>query len=77
MMFAERVKCLVSEVVVSSICIYGTAAPALAVGPSQTEFDQSAKAIGSWLMTNKSYDGHRYGDLNQVRRLKVGCSPMQ
>jgi hypothetical protein len=76
-MFAEGVKCLVNAVVVSSICIFGTAAPALAVGPSQTELDQSAKATGSWLMTNKSYDGHRYVDLNQMRRLEVGCPPMQ
>jgi glucose dehydrogenase len=55
------------------------AAPAWAAGPSQTELDQSATATNSWLMTNKSYDGHRYVELNQINaknaaKLKEICT---
>ena len=46
--------------------ILGIATPAWAMGPSQVELDQSAHATDSWLMTNKSYDGHRYVGLDQI-----------
>ena len=39
------------------------AAPA---GPSQAELDKAAGATDSWMMTNKSYDGHRYVALDQI-----------
>lgn len=46
--------------------ISGPAALASPTGPSQAELDQSAAAVDSWLMTNKSYDGWRYAKLDQV-----------
>lgn len=35
-------------------------------GPSQDDLDHAGMAIDSWLMTNKSYDGHRYVGLDQI-----------
>lgn len=39
---------------------------ASAAGPTQQELDSAASATDSWLMTNKSYDGHRYVALDQI-----------
>src|SRR6516164_10423817 len=52
---------------------------AFAAGPSQSELDAGGKAADSWLMTNKSYDGHRYVDLHQIEpgnvaQLKEVCT---
>jgi alcohol dehydrogenase (cytochrome c) len=52
---------------------------AFAAGPTQAELDQSAKATDSWLMTNKSYDGHRFVDLKSstpanAATLKESCT---
>jgi alcohol dehydrogenase (cytochrome c) len=44
---------------------------ASAAGPSQAELDAAASATDSWLMTNKSYDGHRYVALDQVNATNV------
>lgn len=41
--------------------------PAAAAGPSQQELDQAASPTDSWLMTNKSYDGHRHVALDQIK----------
>ncbi|ACB94843.1 pyrroloquinoline quinone-dependent dehydrogenase [Beijerinckia indica] len=41
-------------------------------GPSQAELDQSAKTTDTWLMTNKSYDGHRYVALDQINKDNAG-----
>ena len=41
-------------------------AQAAPVGPSQAELDKAAGATDSWMMTNKSYDGHRYVALDQI-----------
>jgi alcohol dehydrogenase (cytochrome c) len=38
-----------------------------AAGPTQQELDQAASATDTWLMTNKSYDGHRYVSLDQIK----------
>jgi alcohol dehydrogenase (cytochrome c) len=42
-----------------------------AVGPIQAELDQAARSTSTWLMTNKSYDGHRYVLLDQINRGNV------
>jgi alcohol dehydrogenase (cytochrome c) len=47
------------------------AAMAAAPGPSQSELDQSAMSNDTWLMTNKSYDGHRYVSLDQINAKNV------
>lgn len=47
------------------------AAPA-ATGPTQEELDKSASSPDTWLMTNKSYDGHRYVTVDQINRNNVG-----
>ena len=52
---------------------------AFAAGPSQEELDRSATSPDSWLMTNKSYEGHRYVGLpeinaNNVAGLKEVCT---
>ena len=54
-----------------SLFIAGTGA-VVALGPSQAELDHSAAATESWLMTNKSYDGHRYVALDQINTKNVG-----
>jgi hypothetical protein len=54
-----------------SLLIPGTGA-VLALGPSQAELDQSEAATENWLMTNKSYDGHRYVALDQINTKNVG-----
>jgi alcohol dehydrogenase (cytochrome c) len=46
-----------------ALCASGLAAP---VGPSQAELDKAAGATDSWMMTNKSYDGHRYVALDEI-----------
>jgi alcohol dehydrogenase (cytochrome c) len=56
-----------------------TALSALGAGPSQSELDAAGQSAGSWLMTNKSYDGHRFAGLDQitpdsVARLKEVCT---
>jgi alcohol dehydrogenase (cytochrome c) len=51
--------------------ISGIGAPAWALGPSQAELDQSAIVTENWLMTNKSYDGHRYVSLDQINTRNV------
>ncbi|WP_051956024.1 pyrroloquinoline quinone-dependent dehydrogenase [Beijerinckia mobilis] len=55
--------------------------PALsaALGPTQADLDQSAKANDNWLMTNKSYDGQRHVVLDQINpknvsSLKEACT---
>ena len=57
----------------------GTASPVLAAGPSQADLDASGQSADSWLMTNKSYDGHRYVNLGQINpgnvaQLKEVCT---
>jgi glucose dehydrogenase len=37
-------------------------------GPTQSELDQANESTSTWLMTNKSYDGHRYVSLDQINR---------
>ena len=54
-------------------------ARAAALGPTQAELDQSAKATDNWLMTNKSYDGQRHVLLDQINtkniaQLKEACT---
>jgi alcohol dehydrogenase (cytochrome c) len=48
------------------MCGLAAATPGYAAGPTQKELDQSGQATDSWLMTNKSYDGHRYVNLRQI-----------
>ncbi len=55
----------------SGICVYGAVTPARADGPSQDELDHSATMTDNWLMTNKSYDGHRYVMLDQINTQNV------
>lgn len=43
-----------------------------AAGPTQQELDDAAGPSDSWLMTNKSYDGHRFVQLDQIN---VGNAP--
>ena len=38
----------------------GMGLPAFGAGPSQSELDFAGTPTDSCLMTNKSYDGHRY-----------------
>jgi alcohol dehydrogenase (cytochrome c) len=38
----------------------------------QAELDQAATATDSWLITNKSYDGHRFVALDQINAANVG-----
>ena len=45
--------------------------PGWAAGPSQSELDQAAAATDTWLMTNKSYDGHRYVALDRITAANV------
>jgi glucose dehydrogenase len=45
---------------------------ASAAGPNQEELDGAATGVDSWLMTNKSYDGHRYVALDQINKDNVG-----
>ncbi len=57
----------------------GMTGPVQAAGPSQDELDRSAAMTDSWLMTNKSYDGHRYVALDQINtsninQLKEACT---
>lgn len=40
-------------------------------GPTQAELDRGAESSSTWLMTNKSYDGHRYVTLDQINRGNV------
>ena len=44
----------------------GMGLPAFGAGPSQSELDSAGTPTDSWLMTNKSYDGHRYVTLAQI-----------
>ena len=44
----------------------GVGVPAFGAGPSQNELDSAGNSVDSWLMTNKSYDGHRYVTLDQI-----------
>jgi alcohol dehydrogenase (cytochrome c) len=53
--------------------LFGCApAAALASGPSQSELDQAGQSTSTWLMTNKSYDGHRFVGLDQINRGNAG-----
>ena len=45
---------------------------ASAAGPTREELDGAATGVDSWLMTNKSYDGHRYVALDQINKDNVG-----
>src|SRR5215469_16178144 len=52
---------------------------ALGAGPSQNELDAAGRSPDSWLMTNKSYDGHRFAGLDQIKpdniaQLKEVCT---
>jgi alcohol dehydrogenase (cytochrome c) len=40
-------------------------------GPTQSELDHGDASTSTWLMTNKSYDGHRYVPLDQIDRSNV------
>jgi len=65
--------------VIAWICAGAASTSSYAEGPSQAQLDRSAVATDSWLMTNKSYDGHRYVNLkqidaNNVAKLKEVCS---
>ncbi len=44
---------------------------AAALGPTQSELDQSGTSNDTWLMTNKSYDGQRYVALDQINAKNV------
>lgn len=57
---------------VAAITIVLCASYALAAGPTQQELDDAARSTDSWLTTNKSYDGHRYVQLDQIN---VGNAP--
>jgi len=37
-----------------------------AAGPTQDDLDRAGSPTDSWLMANKSYDGHRYVNLDQI-----------
>lgn len=50
----------------SAACIADARAQTGAAGPTQSELDRSAASTTTWLMTNKSYDGHRYVELGQI-----------
>jgi alcohol dehydrogenase (cytochrome c) len=67
--------------VVSILLLIAWAAGAVAgsMGPTQAELDHAAKSTETWLMTNKSYDGQRYVELDQINaenvsRLRVLCT---
>ncbi len=49
----------------------GALAGATAMGPTQAELDHSGSSTDMWLMTNKSYDGHRYVGLDQINSKNV------
>jgi hypothetical protein len=44
----------------------GMAPAAFGAGPSQSELDAAGQSVSSWVMTNTSYDGHRYVNLIQI-----------
>lgn len=44
---------------------------ASSVGPTQSELDQGDQSTSTWMMTNKSYDGHRYVVLDQINRTNI------
>jgi len=59
--------------------IWAFGAEAATMGPTQSELDRSASSNGTWLMTNKSYDGQRYVALDQINtknvaRIKEVCT---
>jgi alcohol dehydrogenase (cytochrome c) len=56
----------------ASICAATATGSAWSAGPSQDELDAAGNAPDSWLMTNKSYDGHRYVRLDQINTRNVG-----
>jgi alcohol dehydrogenase (cytochrome c) len=53
--------------------LWSGAAQSAPLGPTQAELDRSATATDSWLMTNKSYDGHRSVGLDQINTANVGA----
>ncbi len=50
----------------AAACCAGALAQTGAAGPTQSDLDRSAGSTTTWLMTNKSYDGHRYVGLAQI-----------
>jgi len=71
--------CPISRAARHSLCVAPLALSLMAVlataasppGPSQAELDSAAEATDSWLMTNKSYDGHRYVALDRINTRNV------
>jgi len=57
---------------ISGASLWSAQALAAPAGPTQAELDDSARATDTWLMTNKSYDGHRYVATNQINAGNVG-----
>jgi hypothetical protein len=66
-----RLRHMSYALILSGVLIFGMVAPVRAAGPSQDELDQSAAATLTWLMTNKSYDGQRYVELDQINAKNV------
>ena len=60
----------ISTFVIVFLTLFGVQSASTA-GPTQQELDQAASDTSSWLMTNKSYDGHRYVSLNQINPSNV------
>jgi alcohol dehydrogenase (cytochrome c) len=72
-------KTMICGGIVAATTLCGAPLQAAAPGPSQTELDNAGGATNNWLMTNKSYDGHRYVALDQITpqnvvQLKPVCS---
>jgi alcohol dehydrogenase (cytochrome c) len=58
-------------VTLAALILPAFAATSESTGPTQDELDKSATSNDTWLMTNKSYDGHRYVALDQINRGNV------
>jgi alcohol dehydrogenase (cytochrome c) len=48
------------------VSLFALCTPCCAAGPSQDELDRAGAALDTWLMTNKSYDGHRYASAGEI-----------
>ncbi len=57
--------------VLSVVSLLVTGTSTWAAGPNQSDLDRSATSTDTWLMTNKSYDGHRYVALDQITPANV------
>lgn len=65
--------CIHRAYAVAAMALFASASAAVsaAAGPTQAELDESSNSTSGWLMTNKSYDGHRYVSLSQINAKNV------